>query len=121
VNATPLPVDTLFYGLDVDAGQCTVIFAGLDTLGLASICADVRPQFLAVPGNFFDVRFLPNSNILAASRGAVVEVDRNGTVLRSFITSESDYGFLAIDPDGTSFRTTANNRQFRFDLITGNA
>src|SRR5205814_595151 len=71
VDTTPLPVETLFYGFDVDADQCTVVFAGLDKLGLTNICADVRSDFLTVPGNFFDVRFLPNGNILAASRGAV--------------------------------------------------
>ena len=113
-------VETLFDGFDVDADQCTVLFAGLDKLGLTNMCADVRPDFLAVPGNFFDARFLPNGNILAASRGVVLEVDRRGAAVRSFITSQSDYGLLAIDPDGTSFRTTANNRQFRFDLNTGN-
>jgi hypothetical protein len=121
VDTAPLPIETLVYGFDVDADQCTVVFAGLDKLGLTNICADVPPDFLAVPSNFFDARFLPDGNILAASRGAVVEIDRHATVVRTFITSESDYGFLAIDPDGTSFRTTANNRQFRFDLITGKA
>jgi hypothetical protein len=66
------------------------------------------------------VRFLPNGNILAASRGVVYELDRRGRALRSFITAEEDFGEVALDPDGTSFRTTANNRLFRFDLITGN-
>ena len=120
IESTPLPIATLFNGFDVDRDQCTIAYAALDKIGLVNICSGAEPVTLSTAGNFFDVRFLPNGNLLLASRGVVYEIDRRGMLLRSFTTSESDYGLLAIDPDGMSFRTTAGNRLFRFDLITGN-
>jgi hypothetical protein len=121
IGSTPLPVATLVSGFDVDRDQCTVVFAGLDKLGITNICSESRAaELLPIFGNVYDVRFLPNGNILAAADGAVFELDRRGTVLRRFLTSNEDSGEVALDPDGTSFRTTANNRLFRFDLITGN-
>jgi hypothetical protein len=122
IGSTPLPVATLVLGFDIDRDQCTVVFAGLDKLGITNICSDgAATELLPVFGDFFDVRFLPNGNILGASRVVVREIDRHGRTLRGFITSEQDYGEVALDPDGTSFRTTANNRLFRFDLVTGNS
>jgi hypothetical protein len=120
IGSTPLPVATLVFGFDVDRDQCTVVFAGLDKLGITNVCSDnPAAELLPIFGNVYDVRFLPNGNILAAAAGAVFELDRRGTVVRRFLTANEDSGELAVDPDGTSFRTTASNRLFRFNLTTG--
>ena len=66
------------------------------------------------------MRFLPNGNILAGSRGAIYEIDRRGATVRRFATSEQGYGEVVLDPDGASFWTSSGNRLFRFDLATGN-
>jgi len=117
IQTTALPERTLF-GFDVDRDQCTVIFSSVHVLVATNICTaghDVR-----LPGDFSGVRFLPNGNILASSRGVVYELDRRGAIVRRFITSYIDSGEVAVDPDEKSFWATSGNRLFRFDLTTGN-
>ena len=117
IQTIALPERALF-GFDIDRDQCTVIFSSAHVLVVTNICTaghDVR-----LPGDFSGVRFLPNGNILASSRGVVYELDRRGAILRRFITSYINSGEVAIDPDEKSFWATSGNRLFRFDLTTGN-
>ena len=117
IQTIALPERALF-GFDIDRDQCTVIYSSAHVLVVTNICTaghDVR-----LPGDFSGVRFLPNGNILASSRGVVVQLDRRGAIVRRFITSYIDSGEVAIDPDEKSFWATSGNRLFRFDLTTGN-
>jgi len=118
IQTIALPEGTLLFGFDVDRDQCTVIFSSVHVLVATNICTaghDVR-----LPGDFSGVRFLPNGNILASSRGVVYELDRRGAIVRRFTTSYIDSGEVAVDPDEKSFWATSGNRLFRFDLTTGN-
>jgi hypothetical protein len=122
IRTIALPTGAFVFGFDVDRDQCTVVFSTLRTLETMNICsADPKTTVLPLlpPSDFFGVRFLPNGNILAGSRGLVYELDRRGAVVRRFVTWYQDFGEVAIDPDEKSFWTTAGNRLLRVDLITG--
>lgn len=122
VQTIAVPSGTFFVGFDVDRDQCTVVFSRYPTLETMNICsADPKPTILPLlpPADFFGVRFLPNGNILAGSRGLVYELDRRGAVVRRFVTWYQDFGEVAIDPDEKSFWTTAGNRLLRIDMSTG--
>jgi len=111
------------FGFDVDSDQCTIVYSNLHLLAMINICS-AEPLSIPLPlrpaADFFGVRFLPNGNILAGSRGAIYEIDRRGAFVRRFTTSERGYGEVVLDPDGVSFWTSSDNRLFRFDLTTGN-
>jgi hypothetical protein len=117
------PEAAIAFDFDVDGDQCTIVFSNLRMVAMINICSE-EPVSSPLPrrpaADFFGVRFLPNGDILAGSRGAIYELDRRGATVRRFVTSEQDYGEVVLDPDGASFWTSSGNRLFRFDLITGN-
>ncbi len=110
------------FGFDVDHDGCTVVFSGPRMLAMTNLCSssrEVKPLPRRPSGDFFGVRFLPSGNILVGSRGVVYELERDGATVRVFTTDAENFGHVVIDPDGSSFWTTSNNRVFRFSLATG--
>jgi hypothetical protein len=123
IERIDLPV-TDIYDFDIDRDGCTALFAtlqGLSTVDLCSARQEVKQRLVAPAGAVTGVRFLPDGSMLAASRGAVYQLNRNGMLIRKFMTYPGFFGYVVLDPDGDSFWTNADFKLIRFSLLTGKA
>ena len=112
------PLQTELYGddwIDLSSDQCTFYYTSerSDIMRYNKCTNTQLPDFNQVPltgSAAYELRILPNGDVLVADSSQVVELDSSGNVINTYQCSNLPgcqgqlYG-LALDPNGTSFWT----------------
>ncbi len=128
------PLQTELYGddwIDLSSDQCTFYYTSerSDIMRYNKCTNTQLPDFNQVPltgSAAYELRILPNGDVLVADSSQVVELDSNGNVINTYQCSNLPgcqgqlYG-LALDPNGTSFWTgdAFSGLIWQVDIATG--
>ena len=130
------PMNTELYGvdwIDLASDECTLYYTteGTDIMRYNKCTNTQLPNFNTVPfdasQSAFQLRILPDGSVLVADSNAVLHLDANGNLIRTYSCASlpgcGDQLFaLSLDPDGTSFWTgdAVIGGLWRVDMATGN-
>ncbi len=130
------PMNTELYGvdwIDLASDECTLYYTteGTDIMRYNKCTNTQLSNFNTVPfdasQSAFQLRILPDGSVLVADSNAVLHLDANGNLIKTYSCSSlpgcGDQLFaLSLDPDGTSFWTgdAVSGGLWRIDMATGN-
>ncbi len=129
------PLQTELYGddwIDLSSDQCTLYYTteGTDILRYNKCTNTQLPNFNQVPFGgpaAYEVRILPDGDVLVADSTAVLLLDQNGNVIQTYSCSslpgcQGQLFAISVDPSGTSFWTgdSYSGNIWQIDLATGN-
>ena len=129
------PLQTELYGddwIDLSSDQCTLYYTteGTDILRYNKCTNTQLPNLNQVPFSgpaAYEVRILPDGDVLVADSTAVLLLDQNGNVIQTYSCSslpgcQGQLFAISVDPSGTSFWTgdSYSGNIWQIDLATGN-
>lgn len=108
--------------IDLAADQCTLYLAvyGSTRIGRFDVCtgtplSDLTSSF--PDSSVTTIRILPDGSILVAARLAIYRIDGSGSILQTYSLANREYwAGLAVDPGGTSFRSSTYAVLTQFSL-----
>lgn len=95
----PIPQDEID-AVELASDQCTLYYGYFNKIERVDICTGaVLPDFARdLPGYAYDLRILPNGDVLAVSASRLVRFNSNGAIVRQY-EAVTDAQSIALDPD----------------------